>query len=138
MCVCVLMPSVWRMANITPIYKKRYRATPSNYHHVCITSICSKLIKHIICSQVMEHYDNYNILTDAQRGFRRGRSCESQLILSTEDLVKSLDNHEQVDAVILDFSKAFDGVPLQRLLLKLHHYGIRGPLLLCIQNFLTS
>ena len=78
----------------------------------------------------MEHYDNYNILTVAQHSFRPGRSCESQLIFTTEDLVKSLDNHEQVDAVILDFSKASDRVPHQWLLLKLHHYGIWGPLLL--------
>ena len=71
----------------------------------------------------MEHYDNDNILTEAQDGFRPGHSCESQLITIIADLVKCLDNREEVDAVILDFSKAFDRVPRQRLLLKLHHYG---------------
>ena len=55
--------------------------------------------------------------------FQTGRSCESQLIITTEDLVKSLNNREQVDVVIVDFSRAFDpAVPHQRLLLKLHHY----------------
>ena len=104
------------------------RATPSKYHPGSITQFCSYLTEHIIFSQVMEHYDNYNILTGVH-GFRPGRSCESQLTITTEDLVNSLDSREQVDAVILDFSKAFDQVPHQRLLLKLHHCGIRGPLL---------
>ena len=58
-------------------------------------------------------------------------SCESQLLLTTEDLV-------QTDLIVLDFSKVFDVVPHQRLLHKLDHYGIRGPTLLWIQNFLTT
>ena len=41
-------------------------------------------------------------------------------------IAKSLDNREQVDAIVLDFSKAFDRVPHQRLLLKLKHYSLDG------------
>ena len=44
----------------------------------------------------------------------------------------------QTDVVVLDFSKAFDVVPHQRLLHKLDHYGIRGTTLNWIQNFLTK
>ena len=61
----------------------------------------------------MEHYANYNILTDAQLGFRPSCSSESQLIVTIEDLVIFPDNRKQVDAVILGFSKAFDCVPHQ-------------------------
>jgi len=53
------------------------------------------------------------IHTDALHDLIPGRSCESQLITTTEDLVKSLDNREQVDALNLDFPKAFDRVPHQ-------------------------
>ena len=42
------------------------------------------------------------------------------------------------DLIVLDFSKAFDVVPHQRLLHKLDYYGIRGSTVLCIQNFLTT
>ena len=44
----------------------------------------------------------------------------------------------QVDAMVLDLSKAFDRVPHMRLQLKLHHYGIRGALHTSIGNFLTT
>ena len=86
----------------------------------------------------MEHYNNHNILTEAQHGFRPGRSCETQLILTAEDLARSIDDHKQVDATVLDFSKAFDRVSHQRLLQKLQHYGIRGSLLQWTEHFLTQ
>ena len=132
------VPYDWTVANISPIYKKGDCSTPSNYRPVSVTSICSKLIEHIIFSQVMDHFDSHNILDDSQHGFRPSRSCESQLIITSQDLAKSLDNQEQVDAIVLDFSKAFDHVPHQRLLLKLKHYGIRDSLLGWIDNFLTK
>ncbi len=43
----------------------------------------------------------------------------------------------QMDIVLMDFAKAFDKVPHKRLLIKLIHYGIRGPLLSSIETFLT-
>ena len=62
-----------------------------------------------------------------QHGFREEHSCESQLLLTNEDLVKKYEDKIQTDLIVLDFSKAFDVVPHHRLLHKLDHYGIRGP-----------
>ena len=73
-----------------------------------------------------------------QHGFRAEHSCESQLLLTTEDLVQNYEDKIQTDLIVLDFSKAFDVIPHQRLLHKLDHYGIRGATLLWIQNFLTT
>ena len=66
------------------------------------------------------------------------RSCESQLILTLQDLDSALEENEQIDAILLDFSKAFDKVSHQRLAIKLHHYGIRGHILKWIQSFLAN
>ena len=82
-------------------------------------------MEHIIHSTVMKHLDMYDILIDAQHGFRKSRSCESQLIMTVQDLANSLNRNEQVDGILLDFSKAFDKVPHQRLLEKLSYYGVR-------------
>ena len=71
-----------------------------------------------------------------QHGFRAEHSCES--LLTTEDLVQNYEDKIQTDLIVLDFSKAFDVVPHQRLLHKLDHYRIRGSTLLWIQNFLTT
>ena len=82
-------------------------------------------------------FDSYNILTNHQHGFRRGRSCETQLAGLVDELAKSLDNKGQTDLIILDFSKAFDKVPHKRLLYKLNQVGIDGNILKWIETFLT-
>ena len=130
------LPSDWRCANISPVFKKGDRTKPSNYRPVSLTSICCKVMEHVIHSNVMHLLDHHDILTDKQHGFRRNRSCESQLILTTHDFVETLDQRGQTDVVIMDFSNAFDVVPHNRLMLKLDHYGIRGPTYEWISNFL--
>ena len=66
-----------------------------------------------------------NILSDVEHGFRKSRSCETQLITLVNDIAKSLNDGGQLDAALLDF-KAFDKVNHRKLCLKLEHYGIRG------------
>ena len=61
-----------------------------------------------------------------QHGFRKKRSCVSQLTLAIQDLARGIDNREQLDVILLDFAKAFDKVPHGRLLHKLNFYGIRN------------
>lgn len=132
------LPDEWRKANVIPIYKKGDRQNPANYRPVSLTSIPCKLLEHIIHRHIMDHIDKYKVLSNHQHGFRQGRSCDSQLSGLIEDLAKTLDNRSQVDLVILDFSKAFDTVPHQRLLRKLKNVGINNSLLSWIEHFLTS
>ena len=102
----------------------------------------NKLLKglniHKATSQIMDHFDRWNILTDKQHGFRRRRSYESQLIITIDALAKSLDKGEQVDVILLDFSKAFDKVPHHRLLHKLDYYGVRGNTWKWVHDFLSK
>jgi ribonuclease P/MRP protein subunit RPP40 len=86
----------------------------------------------------MNHLENNNLLSSVQHGFRRERSCETQLTTVVQDIASTVGKSRQVDAAILDFSKAFDTVPHQRLLYKLDCYGIRGETLRWISNFLTN
>ena len=85
----------------------------------------------------MSHFSNNKILTPVQHGFWSKHSCESQFLFTTDEFIQNFESKTQAD-VVLDFSKAFDVVPHQRLLHKLDHYGIRGTTLNWIQNFLTN
>ena len=76
------------------------------------------MLEHIVHSQVIKHLDDHHLLNDAQHGFWKRHSCESQLILTVQQHAKGLNDGEQIDAVLIDFSKAFDKVPHQRLLEK--------------------
>ena len=66
------------------------------------------------------------------------RSCETQLIMLVDELAKNMHKGKQTDLILLDFSKAFDKVAHEKLLLKLHQYGIRGDTLNWIKDFLDN
>ena len=86
----------------------------------------------------MSHFSKNTILTPVQHDFRSKHSCESQSLITTDNFIQNFDGRTQTDVVVLDFSKAFDVVPHQRLSHKLDHYGIRGTTLNWMQNFLTN
>ena len=132
-----IIPQAWKKAYVLPIFKKGDRHKAANYRPISLTSICCKLLEHIVHSHVISHLDSNHMLNTAQHGFRKYRSCETQLILTVQDLANGLNDGEQIDAILLDFSKAFDKVPHQRLLGKLEHYGVRGNLNRWIADFLT-
>ena len=92
-------------------------------------------MEHIIHNSVLTHLENTNILSDEQHGFRKRRSCDTQLVLTIHDLAKALDSGDQIDGILLDFSKAFDKVPHNRLLMKLDHYGVLNNTLAWIQDY---
>ena len=125
-------------ATVTPLFKKGDRGKASNYHPVSLTSIPCKIMEHILHSTIISHLEDSNILSDYQHGFRKKRSCKSQLVITIQELSDSLNTRDQVDCVLLDFSKAFDKVPHQRLLHKCHHYGIWGNTLQWIASFLQQ
>ena len=77
----------------------------------------------IVRDNIVDHMMENKLFVDAQHGFVPGRSCMTQLL---EIWTEMLDDGDPVDAVYLDFRKAFDSVPHQRLLSKLKVYGING------------
>ena len=79
-----------------------------------------------------------NLQQSLQHGFRRGHSCETQLIAFVEDLAKEMQNGGQTDVIVMDFSKAFDKVPHQELLYKLSNYGINIVTLSWLKSFLSN
>ena len=135
---CGRVPRDWTMAHVVPLFKKGDKSAASNYRPVSLTSICSKALEHVLHSNIMDPLEEHNILTDAQHGFRCKRSCETQLIATIQELARGLSEGRQLDVILLDFAKAFDKVPHQRLLYKLNYYGVRGQTLSWIESFLYN
>ena len=133
-----LVAKDWKEALVVPIFKKGDKHQPANYRPVSLTSITCKLLEHIMHSNIMQHFDNHNVLCDNQHGFRKRRSCETQLISTIQELSSSIAKGKQVDVKLLDFAKAFDKVPHERLIHKLDYYGVRGTTLKWIRSFLSD
>ena len=65
-------------------------------------------------------------------------SCETQLLDYVEDLHRSLARGDQIDAIVMDFSKAFDKVPHKPLVFKLREYGLENNTVTWIEDWLTG
>ena len=64
------LPSQWKHAYVSPIFKKGAKTDPANYRPVSLTSVVCKSMEHILVSQIMQHLTTNNILSDNQFGFR--------------------------------------------------------------------
>lgn len=123
------IPEDWRTANVTPIFKKGAKSDPGNYRPVSLTSVCCKLFESLIRDDLMSHLLANNLLKDSQHGFMSKKSCTTNLLEFFEIVTRAVDEGEVVDAIFLDFAKAFDKVPRKRLLNKLKAHGVKGNLL---------
>ena len=85
------IPKEWSLVNICPLFKKGDRSLACNYRPISLTCIPCKLLEHIVCSNIMGHLDQYNLLSDKQHAFRKWHSCETQLITVINDWAKILE-----------------------------------------------
>ena len=130
--------SSWKIAIITPIYKKGNKSDPGNYRPVSLTSVISKTMESILRDVILNHLVENNVLSDGQHGFVPGRDCMTQLLLCLEDWTSIFDAGHAFDVIYTDFAKAFDSVAHERLILKLEAVGITGDVLNWIRSFLVG
>jgi hypothetical protein len=105
---------------------------------VSLTSQICKMFESILRQTIVEHLERNSLIKNSQHGFRRGRSCLTNLLSFLDCITHWMDDGNCVDVVYLDFAKAFDKVPHCRLLHKLHKYGIDGKIGDWIASWLTG
>ena len=117
---------MWKLANVTPIYKKGDKQLVTNYRPISLLPICGKLFEKII-------FNN-------QSGFRPGDSTTNQLLYLVNEIHEAFENSKSLEirAVFLDISKAFDKVWHEGLIFKLKQNGISGSLLTLFENYLCN
>ena len=73
------LPQDWLTPNITPVFKRGDRSKPSNYRPISLTSICCKMMEHIVFSFIMNHSDCNSIISSSNMGlyFRPHHTCET-------------------------------------------------------------
>ena len=86
------VPSMWRQANVVPIFKKGNRALISNYRPVGLTSIVGKLLESIIANKIREHFEKFSLINDSQHGFSKGMSCLTNLLTFYRNVYEAVDN----------------------------------------------
>ena len=132
------VPLIWRMANVCPIFKKGTKGDPANYRPVSLTCVVGKVMESLVRDKIMEHLDRNSLIRPSQHGFLSGKSTATNMLVYMEALTKLLDEGHTVDVLYLDFAKAFDKVPHQRLLEKCKGLGLDGKLLEWIRVWLEG
>lgn len=131
-----VFPTIWKLANITPVHKGGHKNDVDQYRPISIMSTLSKLFERLVHDIIYPIL--HNTIIQEQHGFVRKRSTASNLILFANNLFENMDKRIQVDAVYTDFRKAFDKVDHKLLLDKIAFNGIRGDLLRWFSSYITE
>ena len=131
---------MWKLANVTPIFKKGDKQLIKNYRPISLLPICGKAFEKLIFNNLYNHLTRYNLITKNQSGFRPGDSTTNQLIDLVNEIHHAFDSTTslEVRAIFLDISKAFDKVWHDGLIFKMRQNGISGQLLKLFQNYLNN
>ena len=103
---------MWKLANVTPIFKKDDKQLVKNYRPISLLPICGKFFEKIIFTSLYSYLNNNSLITQNQFGFRPGDSTTNQLLFLVNEIHEAFENPKslEVRAVFLDISKAFDKV----------------------------
>ena len=133
-----VFPSAWRLANVTPIFKKGDPSNPANYRPMSLLSCLGKLMERCVHKILYNYLISKDLLSPLQSGFVKDDSTINQLTFLYNDVCKALDDGKEVHAVFCDISKAIDMVWHRDLLHKLSALGINGSLLRWFSSYLSS
>ena len=131
-------PRKWKKANVAPIYKKKEKNLITNFRPISLLPICGKLFEKVIFDTLYPYIFDNNFIDDVQSGYRRGDSTVKQLLSITHEIYKAFEDGNELRAVFLDISRAFDKVWGLGLIFKLKKIGIEGEMLNILSSFLED
>ena len=133
-----IFPAELKIAKVIPLFKSGKRHVLSNYRPISILPLFSKIFEKLIHTRFISFFDKHNIISENQFGFRKNHSTVHALNTAVSSISQSMNNRYSSIGMFIDFSKAFDTIKHDILLAKLEHYGIRGPALDLLSDYLTS
>ena len=133
-----ILPSQWKEAEITPIFKKDERHLPKNYRPVSLTSIICKLLEKLVIEDMINHIKSNLLNCKEQHGFTPHKSTTTNLLEALNVITEAQMHGIPVDILFLDYQKAFDTVPHRRLLKQIESFGITDKALKWIESFLSN
>ena len=133
-------PFLWKLANVTPVYKKSNKQLAKNYRSISLLPLCGKIFEKIIFNSLYQYLTQNNLITSNQSGFRPKDSTPNQLLYLVSEIHESFEDPKslEVRAVFLDISKAFDKVWHEGLIFKLKQNGVQGNLLKFFKSYLSD
>jgi ribonuclease HI len=134
-------PQIWRLAIIVPLLKAgKSPKELKSFRPISLTSCVVKLLERLVAERMYYLVETRGFIHRFQAGFRKGRSCEDQILR----VVQAIENGfaqkkmERSVLVLLDFSSAYDTVWKEKLLVSLHEQGIPLQIVRWLASFLNN
>ena len=133
-----IFPTEWKITRVTPIFKKGKKNDLNNYRPISVIPTVAKILEKIVYEQLFSYFNDNNLLTSCQSGFRSFHSTLTALTEATSSWSVNIDNGLLNGVVFLDLKKAFDTIDHSIILRKLQFYGIEQESLKWFQSYLDD
>ena len=130
-----IFPKIFKIAKVTPIYKKGSRSELGNHRPVSVLPCLSKIFESIIFKRIQNYFKSKDFFNKNQYGFRKKRSTELAIFSLVDRMQIPFEKKCYGICIFLDHSKCFDIMNRDILISKLQCYGIRGIPLDLIQSY---
>ena len=132
------IPSDWKTARVTPIYKEGRGEDPNNYRPISVLSVIAKIFEKVIFDQTYKFLCDNKVLSESQSGFRPLHSASTTLLEMTDKWYTNMDNGLINAFLFVVLKKAFDTINHDILLNKLSCYGFTEKTIRLFRNYLTQ
>ena len=123
-----------KIASVRPIFKKNEREKVENYRPVSILNCFSKIYEKYILVQFKPFLNDF--LSQYMAAYRVHNSSSHFLIRLIEHWKKALAEKFVASTILMDLSIAFDCIPHDLLIAKLHVYGFSEKTVTFINSYL--
>ena len=79
-------PDSWKLANVTPIFKKDDKKLIKNYRPISLLPVCGRIFEKIIFNKLYHFLNSNDLITKNQSGFRPGDATPNQLIYLVNEI----------------------------------------------------
>ena len=132
------VPFLYKLQQVIPIHKKRSKTDEKNFRPISLTSHIIKIFERVLRDKLAEYFERNKLINLNQHGFRKGRSCLTQLVSHITDIQNNLVQNKEVDTIFIDYAKAFDKIDHHILINKLSKYGLPHKYIKWIKCFLSN
>ena len=132
------LPDEWKLANVVLIPKNSHIQDVRSYRPISLLSIISKTLEYFVNRILMEHLSANSVITNHQHGFQPGHSTVTPLLLATHSWHNHLERSVQVGCIFFYLCKAFDSVPHQALLNRLHGLNLPTTIFKWLRDYLLN
>ncbi|XP_044591473.1 uncharacterized protein LOC123269702 [Cotesia glomerata] len=133
-----VVPNSIKISTIVPIQKIKNSIKISDFRPINPLPVIEQILESIVKEQLEKFIDMNKILNEEQSGFRKEHSCETAMQCSLIDWRNNIDKGLYIGVVFIDFSRAFETINRNELLILLGKWGIGGVVLNWFKSYLKD